>query len=182
MNVTIMADDRAMALKALDLADKVCDQMRDRLDLLQLEDLGVKAFQGLLGSLRVALKNPNEIVHDLDFTHRRALGIALLVYRESLKKQRKGDEKLLITTDRIVRKLGEVSALLERLAGQETLFSRPIPSDVDDDQDDDGVDGEEEDLFDSVDGGAFESVDDNERATPPAPAGGTTRELDDAHI
>jgi hypothetical protein len=48
----------------------------------------------------------------------------MLFYKATINKRRDGDEKLLIDPRDIVRKLGEVTTLLEELSGQETLFTR----------------------------------------------------------
>lgn len=126
MNVLIIGDDRAMALKALELADKECDRVRDALDRLQIDDMTVRALQGVFGLLRVSLKDGKKRDYDWDFTTRRALGIALLFYKAKINGRRDGDVKLLIDPRDAVRKLGEVTSLMEELSGQETLFTRSI--------------------------------------------------------
>jgi hypothetical protein len=126
MNVLIIGDDRAMCLKALELAEKECDRVRDALDKLQLDDMGVRALQGVFGKIRVAMKDGRKRDFDWDFTTRRVLGIALLFYKAKINQRRDGDEKLLIDPRDVVRKLGEVSALMEALSGQETLFTKSI--------------------------------------------------------
>jgi hypothetical protein len=192
MKVTIYADDRAMALMALELADKECDRVRNALDRLQLEDLTVKAFQGVLDSLRVSLKDVNNVEHELDFTHRRALGIALLFYKATINKRRGGDEKLLIDPKEILRKLGDVSALLERLSGQETLFSASIswteakPAKVrkghgaEEEDDDAGDLWDSSDDADDDDGEVYALDDDEPLKAPEGPTG--VHELTDAHV
>lgn len=124
MRLTIYGDHRAMALMALELADKQCDRVRDGLDKLQIDDMGVRAFQGLLGELRVALKDVKQVQHDWNFTQRRGLGVALMFYKAEVNKRRKGDEKLLIDPAQVIHQLAEISALLEELSGQETLFTK----------------------------------------------------------
>jgi hypothetical protein len=125
VRVTILGDDRAMLLKALDLADKECDRMRDGLERLQVDDMAVQAMQGMFGELRVATKDAHRTEYDWNFQERRAAGVALLFYKATINKRRDGDEKLLIDPRDIVRKLGEVTTLLEELSGQETLFTKP---------------------------------------------------------
>lgn len=126
MNVLIIGDDRAMCLKALELADKECDRTRDALDRLQLDDMTVRALQGVFGKARVALKDAKKRDFDWDFQTRRAIGIAMLFYKATINKRRDGDEKLLIDPRDITRKLGEVTSLLEALSGQELLFTKSI--------------------------------------------------------
>jgi hypothetical protein len=126
VNVLIIGDDRAMCLKALDLADKECDRVRDAQDRLQLEDLNARALQAVFGKIRVALKDAKKRDFDWDFTTRRALGIALLFYKAKINNRREGDVKLLIDPRDIGRKLGELSSLMEALSGQETLFTKSI--------------------------------------------------------
>jgi hypothetical protein len=96
MRLAINAQDRELALFALELADKECEAARKGLERLRQEHFGVQALQGTVGTLRRALKDTKRYVYEWSFDDRRALATAFHIYRERLGKLSATEGKLLV--------------------------------------------------------------------------------------
>jgi hypothetical protein len=126
MRIQINAQEREIALFALELADKECDATRKGLERLRLEPMSLMALQGDVGDLRRALKDAKRHVYDWSFEDRRAIATALHVYREQLGKLSAREGKLLVDVTTTDEKIGDVKDFIARLAGQDTFWDEPV--------------------------------------------------------